>query len=452
MTRWRWASVLRLASVLAALCVTLGLAMVPGVPVAWASGPGVCTEIVSQSDLAKLSLAATGGGIAQLSRTQGVVGTGLTATGTGWPAGAEVLVDAYTRRLVNGADFGAYLEGTLASATISAAGDFTTPLFRAPFSQVCSALSATPDGRAQDGGAMLFLVHTRDGRVRAPLYFTYLTYDHGPSLRGPQVQDQEQGSALALTGVGWEPGEQVSVTYEAAPWSFTHANEPPPFQLSSAPPVKATADAQGAFAVMFPPFHEPADTVIALVAQGSGPRYGDVKVISGYYQLLPPTAPTLRLDHSGIIAGAEIVVSGSNWPAHVSGVIEYCRGQMTLPDMVGLRCLVMGTQSVGAQQLGTFVTDGAGKFRVTVRMPANARLGPITVQARVPSAPFGLIVYAQGQPLTITPTWDEVHPRLARMLHAAPYVAVGAIVLLAALVGVALYLRRRRGGAGAQTA
>lgn len=76
-------------------------------------------------------------------------------------------------------------------------------------------------------------------------------------------------------------------------------------------------------------------------------------------------------------------------------------------------------------------------------MPAVARPGVVTIQARVVGDIFGLMVYARAQKLTLVPPavpWTTEHPRLARMAQ----VGSGVVALLAvAALGVWLRLRKR---------
>ncbi|HEY7976520.1 MAG TPA: hypothetical protein VID72_14320, partial [Ktedonobacterales bacterium] len=98
-------------------------------------------------------------------------------------------------------------------------------------------------------------------------------------------------------------------------------------------------------------------------------------------------------------------------------------------------------------------------FFAQVQLPINARLGDITVQARIgdPSVIMSSEsrVFAQGKPLTIVPvvtplTYAQIHPRLTRLLAAAPYLGASVFALLALLGALAAWLirvRRRRAGA-----
>lgn len=433
--RWPMRCGMRLLfGALVALSMLSGLLAAPGAPTVRASGPGPCAPI-TPTEMVKASLGPVGGVSARLSRTQGTAGTALTITGAHWPAGAAVSVDLYMKR--NGTIF---LDSPVVQGTVSADGSLILGPFRAPMSVACSSLNLDN----QDGGHVLLLVHTQDRRMRAPLTFTYLTYTLGPTIKISNLGGfgVAPGTRFIVTGMHWEPGERVTLTPEMAPWN-AQPQVPPKYAPILNEAVSATADSQGALVATLPPLNEPPETQLIVMAQGTGPRYGEVSEYAWGSNMLPKVFPSLRLDHSGVTAGAPLTVTGDHWPANVAGIIEYCSQQSTLPGMVGLRCL-------GGQQLGDFQTDATGRFNVTVHLPSDASLGPITVQARVPGNPFGLIVYAQGQPLMIVPTFAEAHPRLSRLLAHWPYLAASALALLTLLGALAALLIRRwrnRGGA-----
>jgi hypothetical protein len=422
---------LRLRTPLLPLGIAL-LAMAVGMtiaPTARASGPGPCAAPPQQ----QAALAPAGGVTARLSRSQGVVGTVLSMTGSRWPANATVMVDAYITW--NGDRYIA--APTLARGTASADGRLTLSQFRAPPIATCSSL-----GGASDGGEIVFLVHTLDGRARAPILFTYLTYLLGPQIvTAPADQALAPDAQVTVNGAHWEPDEHVTLTFLVAAGSLAQAPTPP-FQPVPGVATHATADSQGAFSAIMPALDEPPGTQILVVAQGTGPRYGDVSESSYSYEMLPKIFPSIHLGEIAVNPGGALTVMGSHWPAHVAGVIEYCRGENTLPGIVGLRCL-------GGQQLGDFQTDSAGRFSATVHMPTHAALGSVTVQARIPDATFGLAVYATAQPLAIAPTFAQAHPRLTRLIGMAPYLG-GALILLMALLLAGVFLMRRRRDGRAQ--
>ena len=422
--RRRWRASARVAMcALAAVCLALAVTVGCSAPTAWASGPGPCAA-PTPADIALPAFAPKGTASARLSRSQGAVGTALSLIGAGWPAGAAVAIDIYAKR--NGHFF---VADALAQGIASADGRLSIGPFRAPLLGTCSSLSDT-----HDGGTALFLVHTADGHTRTPILFTYLTYTSGPQVTSaPYGQALAPGTQVSVTGSHWEPGEQVTLTAMVAPW--TSGLQLPRYQRAPTAAVHVAADSQGAFSVTMPTLDEPPETQLVFMAQGTGPRYGDVAVETGTYVMLPKVYPSIHLDHSNISVGAALTVTGDHWPAHATGQIEYCRGQSSTAGMVGLRCL-------GAQHLGDFQADSDGHFSVTIHIPANARLGPVTIQARDPDAAFGLIVYAQGQPLTITPTFAQAHPRLSQLSAAVEYFG-GWLMLFAAIVASLITVQRR---------
>ena len=418
----RYAGVVRLLYAMGILCVALG-ASFGAAPVAWASGPGPCAS-VTQSDLTQHAIAPQGHVTARLSRTQGTVGTLLTITGSGWPAGASVAVDSYTKR-------GDTLtsNGAMAQATASSAGSLTIGPFSAPLIGLCDSLNDN-----QDGGVALFLVHTHDGLRRVPITFTYLTYIFGPQISSATVV--RAGSEITVTGAHWEAGEAVTITPMVAPWS-PDTKPLPAFQPAPSAKVSGTADVLGSFSLAVPAFDEPALTEIKFVAQGTGPRYGEVQLVVFGPIVEPKALPRVQLDHTAVYPGGSLTVTGDGWAPDQAGVIEYCRVANTPPGTTRPYC-----NPPLSQELGTFHTDSNGHFVATIHLPTNAHFGPDIVQERLPSIP--LAYYTQGQPLTIEATYAQLHPRLTRLIALAPY--IGSALLLAALVALLIFTRRRRDG------
>ncbi|HET9111291.1 MAG TPA: hypothetical protein VFN78_10740, partial [Ktedonobacterales bacterium] len=236
MQRWRWLGRRARALLTGLALAAMGLAILgatEGAPTARASGPGPCTVAAQQS-----SLTSAGGVSARLSRTQGVTGTALNVTGSRWPAGAAVTMDAYESR--NGTTYIA--SPNLARGTVDADGSLALPKFRAPTIDTCSSL-----GGSTDGGNVLFLVHTPDGRARAPLMFTYLAYLLGPQITTPGVgQAVAPGARITLNGARWEPDERVTITPMRLPWEPASPDMlAPQWQPIAADAVSVTADSQG---------------------------------------------------------------------------------------------------------------------------------------------------------------------------------------------------------------
>jgi hypothetical protein len=414
---------------LALWVVTVGAPMSRGAPGVQAAGLASCDVTMTHH----VSLASAGGASARLSRTQGVVGTALSLTGSHWPARAAVIISVFIN--VRGEDYEAFAK--LAQGTTAADGSLTIQGFRAPVIDSC----VLPP--LQSGETVVFLVHTLDNHIQAPVNFTYLT-DLGPQVTTtPTAANLAPGEQITMTGARWEPDEHVTITPAIAPQGMQSPQ--PAIQPLSADAVSITTDSTGAFTVSLPALNESPLTEISFVAEGTGPRYGDVEVDSWTYVMLPKVFPSIHLSAIAVNPGGALMVSGDHWLPHQSGVIEYCRGENTIPGMVGLRC-----DPNLSEQLGTFLADGSGHFTAQVNFPANARLGSVTVQARAPDSMFGLVVYTQAQPLAIAPTYAEAHPRQAWVEAHWPYFAASALALLTLLVAAAIWLTRRwrgRGGA-----
>ncbi|MGH2503911.1 MAG: hypothetical protein ACRDID_15480 [Ktedonobacterales bacterium] len=436
---WRARMLWRLMMALAA-----GLLAVGGAGTAQASATESCgVRRVTASELGQPTLTASGDVAAKLNRDQGTIGTTLAVTGSGWPAGASVLVDLYVKQPNNtyfgyGAFFGALTKGTASSG-----GTIALAPFHAPPVGTCT---GTFSG-AQDGGDVLLLVHTADGRHRMPLTFTYISYNDGPQVGINSSQDPfNSGKSVAVTGLHWEPHERVTLTQQTAPREVN----PAPLNFTATPnsAVSVTTDDLGNFVAILPEANVAPETWIMIETEGTGPRYGDVGLSAGPLPLPPPIFPSIHLDQMSVSQGGALTVTGDHWLTGQPGVIEYCRGENTIPGMVGLRC-----DPFLSEQLGTFVADGAGHFVAHVRLPLDARFGSVTVQARLPDDEFGLVIYAQAQPLAIAPTYAQLHPRREWVIEHAWYLAAGAIALLALLGALAVWLlRRRRGGGEARAA
>lgn len=427
--RWPWARTFVCA--LVALGLTLSATFV-ATPAAQASGPGPCAAITS-TDQAQAAVAPAGGVTARLSRTQGTVGTALSVTGAGWPANTFVVVNMVLKKYNQiGVDAVA-----VAHAMTSASGALDIPQFHAPNIIECESMNV----RSPDGGTMMFLVHTLDGRARQPLVFTYLP---SPTLTSSMTGvGAVAGATMTLTGAGWESNETVTIT------PMTHSAYTSydfPFAPLPNAAFTVTADASGAFTISYRLPNVPPETEVALSVQANGPRFGDVSYLTEVdYTTLPTIFPSIHLSEIAVNPGGALTVTGEHWLPQRPIIIEYCRGENTIAGMVGLRC-----DPLLAEQLAIVQADASGHFSARVRLPANARLGSVTVQARIPGGQFGLVVYAQGQPLAIAPTYAEAHPRLMALRAAAPYLAGSALALLALLGALAARLlrARRRGGTG----
>lgn len=441
---WRARMLWRLMMALAAVAaLATGLLGVSGAPTTHASASNSCVAHHRANDLGQPTLTASGDVTAKLNRKQGTIGTTLMVTGSDWPAGASVLVDLYVKQPNNTYfSYSAFI-GPLTKGTTSSGGTIALAPFHAPPVGTCTGGFSG----AQDGGDVLLLVHTADGRHRMPLTFTYINYNDGPQVGINSSQDPfNSGKSVAVTGLHWEPRERVTLTQQTAPRTDT----PQPLNFTTTPnaAVSVTTDDQGNFVAILPEANVAPETWIMVETDGTGPRYGDVGLSTGPLPLPPPIFPSIHLDQIAVSQGSALTVTGDHWLPGQPGVIEYCRGENTMPGIVGLRC-----EPFLSEQLGTFVADGAGHFVAHVRMPSNARFGSVTVQARLPDDTFGMVIYAQAQPLAVAPTYAQLHPRRVWVMAHWPYFAASAIALLALLGALVVWLlRRRRGGGQARAA
>ncbi|HEX8981150.1 MAG TPA: hypothetical protein VF792_00135, partial [Ktedonobacterales bacterium] len=268
------------------------------------------------------------------------------------------------------------------------------------------------------------------------------------------------GDTMTVYGSGWAPGEQLTVTPQEANWpnvtGWRSGNDVPVTVPMSKDDFIVAADSTGNLTFSYTIPQVAPLTNIALLVHGSDARYGDISLynVTTYY-VMPLALPRFRLDHSAVAPGGTVTVTGLGWQPGQHGIIEYCRGVTW--DTTGQAYCGPYT----AQSLETFQADSSGAFVTQVRLPINARLGRITLQARLDGVDVrgGSGITAalfSAQALTIALpapqlTWAQLHPRRAWLIVNAPYLG-GGFALLAALVGLALYLRRRRSGAGAQTA
>ena len=437
---------------LALLIVALGEATV-GPPGARASGVGPCSPLTT-SDLAQPQVTSKGNATARLSRSQGTDGTLLTLTGSGWPVGAPLGLDIWVD--LSGQFRGGPLNQNPITSTASGALPAFT--FRLPsgLSSVC-VNGMNLNGVQLDHVTILFVVHTlerdfRNARARVPLQFTYLA---SPRITSVGVTDMlltnaRAGASMPLKGAGWQPGERVTITDVIDTWP----NVPewaPGTQLSTptgtGDSLEVTADAVGAFTVSYHlPDVIPTSTV-SLWIRASDTRFGDIAFYAlTSYAIIPAVYPSMRLTSATQVAGGAVTVTGDHWQPGQVGVIEYCRGQAS-EQSGALYC-----SRFVAEPIGAFQADSAGRFTTTVDLPANARLGAITVQARVAGAnlqsAFDPQLFAQAQPLIIIPTFAEAHPRINCLLAVAPYLAASAVAALALLLALGAWIIRARRSQG----
>jgi hypothetical protein len=439
------------------LCLAMGAAVAaePTAHASRASGEGPCSPITAH-DLAQPMATPKGHEWTHLSRMQGTGGTLLSLAGGSWPANSPLEVDLATDSLGQ-----LWYNGILSQGTTTASGAVHMPEFRLPELAYCP-YTTTPSSVT-----VLLIVHTPASgpftgappniKASQPIIFTYMS---NPTFTFPAAKvpyfggDAPAGASMPMTSAGWAPGERVTISPIITAWSksnpagarYAPINTPDGVQGA----FSMTADAHGAFSV---PYHLPQvapATTVSFWVHADDARFGDIGFFAtASFFILPAIYPNLQLAQRTLVAGGALTLAGDHWLPNQHGVIEYCRG-LAYDTTHALYCNQYVTQA-----LGTFTTDSAGHFFAQVRLPSNARLGDITVQARIgdPRDVMGSEsrVFAQGQPLTIvsvvTPlTYAQIHPRRVWLLAHAAYLAGGALAAMAALAGLLIALRRRRGG------
>lgn len=394
-------------------------------PVASASGPGACAGTLSPEKAALAS--ASGQATIRLSRTSGTVGTALTVDGAGWPGLARVSVDVYVSHANQ--VFGPDIRG-IVQVTTTADGQMPATSFHAPGIGDCVVMNPL----SAEGGTVLFVAHTPDNLVRATVAYTYLP---GPQVKvSPNSAEVRSDTPLILSGARWEPGQRITISTETRPWSVPPSLGITDFKAAPVADVVANVDASGSFVVPYQIPREPPETQVHLVVRTTGTRFGDVVFdLPAYFDILPDVTPSITVNRSTAQAGDRVTVAGEHWLSGQTVQIENCRGAIDT-GQPGVRC-----DPYVAHPLLSLPVDSHGRFTAHIRLPEGVQPGTITLQARALNADFGLMVYAQGQRLTILYPFALAHPRLARVLAALPLVGG---VLLVVIVGVSILLVRRR--------
>lgn len=461
------ASRLTMIYLVLAVCLALGLgawaqALAPHAAAhAGTSGGGPCEPVTAQ-DLHQPQVAPVGHASAYLDRAEGTAGTLLTLAGSGWPANAHISMDAWFHS--NGQLW--YGGSDLVAAKTTASGALPPTQFR--LLDVCSAIAQHVP---QPGSATILLaVHTAEAnvqtvRARQPVVFTYLS-PPTVAVRSKTLSDPYEeanahvGDVVPFRLSGWTPGTHISISAVNVPWRTPPpwASRPEPLSPSGATSVTTIiADRTGgvAFSVTLP--DAPPTSSVSFWLHANDARFGDIGFIgSPAYFILPKILPSILVANDTTTPGGALYIAGDNWLPNQQVVIEYCRGQ-TNDAQDTLYC-----DFFAAQALVTLQSDNTGHFYAEVSLPSNARLGPITVQARIAAARISAplvdaqqSVFAQAEPVTIVPpvihlTYAQLHPRREWLIEHAWYFGGGALlVLLGAALGALATWRvmRRRSGA-----
>lgn len=418
------------------------------------SDGGPCSPITAQ-DLKQPGITPAGNASAWLDRTRGTYGTLLTLSGSGWPANAHVSMSA----VVDGDQQLWYRGGNIASASTTASGEIPPTQFR--LFSICPDLA--PNLPQPGSVTVVLLIQTDPVNGQSPstrqrIIFTYVqapsvtaaTVDHG------MQSDVHAGDSVPFTAAGWAPGEQFTISSVVSAWG-TISNRWGAAPLPLSPPntidtFTVAADSNGE--VRFD-YHVPdvaPDSALSLWVHASDQRFGDIGFMAdAYYFVLPKIMPSLLIDTTTTVAGGTLYIAGDHWLPNQQVDIEYCRGQTHEPG--GERQLYCNQGT--AQKLVWFQADSTGHFYMKAQLPLNARLGPITVQARIDTAdifaggPFTDAQkdsLAQGRPVTIVAaaqslTYEQVHPLRAWVVRYVWYLGGVALALLAAAWGIVRWRR-----------
>jgi hypothetical protein len=205
---------------------------------------------------------------------------------------------------------------------------------------------------------------------------------------------------------------------------------------SSGAPLRASADDQGAFHVLYPiPTNWPWHSQSQVLVTGNGPRFGTLEA-SADVVLMPAVQPTFQVDRTLVTPGTSITVSGEHWYPGDVYTIKYCAAQWQDGGWAdGPDC----GKAVNPA-LGTVTIDAEGHMRQPFRLPADQPPGVIMV--RILELSDGIRVPPIAvQVVDHLPTWDDVHPRAAalrNMLVGSLPFTVPAVLLLGALAVVGM--------------
>jgi hypothetical protein len=372
-----------------------------------------------------------------LNQTLGTADTSLIISGTGWPGGTAVTIDAYGYNGLNQLVIG---QTALVRATTKSNGTFQTAPFMAPTSATCTAAGAY---YGQPGTVVFLRAHTGDNQVSAQARFLYQLC---PELT-TSSEIVQPGTTIPIAGIGWETGEWVTVTTSVTQGlSQAELHNGGAAQPSGELPIRVKADGPpGVFTteVTVPGDLTPQNGFV-VSATATGPVYGSITAPPLVFNIQPTKAPTLAANLAQGYPGTVVTLAGASWLAGTV-LAEYCRGQTSGYSLGYIWPYVISHLDCYppiSQGLGTAPVMG-GTFRIMVVIPENARPGPITIQVRTASDILPG-VFVAAVPFTVLVPWQMVHPRLAQALGVGK-VALPLLFLIGGAAGaVVLWQRRRR--------
>jgi hypothetical protein len=365
-----------------------------------------------------------------LNAAQGVAGTQVIVSGTGWPVGQHVLIS-----VANLIDEQGGVNGTgwLSGATVNVYGGFVTPAFSFPY--------LTCGIRPKAGTTASIVAATDDNTVSASAPFALAQTPTLEVASPQQLRPLRLGvNTITVVGSDWTPGAPVSLVaahsevVQGAIGDQTVTAMPFP----DAQPLHALVDAQGRLNANVPvPTTLPPGTEVDIQATAASRVYGAL-VINLYPNALIPAPIPLTWDLSANHGppGVTLTVTGDHWYPGDDVSLEYCRLEAAQPTALGLRCNLgpQGSVATGfAAQIGAVSVDTGGHYSATVTLPHDAKPGAIIVQARVLDSANRAEIYFASQEFTVTAPAPQAAPLLARWRDWWPQALVGALLLGAAL-------------------
>jgi hypothetical protein len=422
-------------------CAAIGWALTffTGVAPTYAAAGARHSCGASSSASAGSSTTRAGSARISLNTAQGVAGTQVVVSGTGWPIGVRVFISVENLTDEQGGVNGT---GRLISATVDVYGGFTTPAFGFPYA-VCGI-------RPKGGTTASIVAATDDNSVRAVRPFALAQTPTLTVATPQQLSPLPLGAtSIAVAGSDWAPGSSVSLVAAqlATVADADGIQRQTATPLPGAQAIHATADARGAVTANVPiPSGLAPGTAVNLSATAISASYGTLLIILTPDALIPaPVPPSWTLSATRGEPGARLTVTGDHWwPADTISV-EYCRVEATQPTSLGTRCNLgpQGFATSGyAAQLGQVVVDASGHFTASVTLPASAKPGTVILQARLLGADERAAIYFASRQFTLIPPGPHAQPFMIGWQDWWPRLLVCGLLLGAALFVLWPRLRR----------
>ena len=416
----RQSALKHLAVIVAAMTPIVCLALLPGRAQA---APASCGARAAANDSSSAAQTMASAAHITLSIDHGASGTAISASGTSWPANAQIIVD-----FVDTGDQNLGRPG-IAQARTDGAGAFHSSEFLAPMA-ICG---VSPGA----GTVSLVVAHTADGSVKAQTRFTFVTSPELTTTHPYADSLSVQGASIQVSGHSWGPSTLVTLyatQQQIVDHSFSFS------RIANTPSIQVHADATGAFQATVPlPAGLPPAIYVSIAATATSPRYGSlVRDLSMTFLVTPEMYPSVALSSDVIARGDILTITGEHWRHGDTVSVESCLGSPQ-PDKQGI--MSCGPYLVGGgPTLLAKVTVGAdGRFVVKAQIPRQAHLGMTGVHIYANDASLqwydetlGIRIIDAQAPASISDS--------SPMAFAAGVIAL----LLCGGLGAGLYIWRRR--------